>query len=98
MNLLKIIAAAAATTVIIAAFRDFEREEWLLPERAGRGRGAAPDEEEPVLGYDGMDQDTLADWIRSADLDEDTLRDIRAYESAHRDRGAVLSVVEELLG
>lgn len=98
MNLLKIIAAAAATTVIVAAFRDFEREEWLVPERQGRGRSTTPDEEEPILGYDGMDQDMLADWIRTADLDEGTLRDIRAYESAHRDRGAVLSVVEELLG
>lgn len=55
------------------------------------------EEEEPILGYDGMDVDTLVDWIERSDLDSATLRHVRAYEMRHRKREAVLSTVDELL-
>jgi hypothetical protein len=58
----------------------------------------SPGGAEPVLGYDGMDRDTLIDWLERADLDEDTLERIRRYEQANRNRGMVLQAIDELTG
>ena len=84
MRLLKVLLGAAAVGAVAFAFRDSVRERWLRP-------GGDDDEggvliaggEEPVLGYDGMDRDTL-------------LR-IRAYESANLSREPVLDAVDDLL-
>lgn len=100
MNLLKLALAGAATAVILTAFRDHERGRWLAPAGLGGMPEPLQPEEmpEPVLGYDGMDEDTLLDWIRAADLDEHTLRGIERYERATRDRGPVLDMLADLLG
>lgn len=98
MRTLKWLVAGAAVAVIAAAFRDFERGGWLSPATPVRQRLAGEEQEEPVLGYDGMDQETLIDWLSEADLDEDTLLDIADYESRNRSRQPVISAVEDLLG
>jgi hypothetical protein len=102
MNTLKWIVAGLLVGIAVSAFRDFERGAWLAP--------ALPDdeeeeeeeeevgEEEPVLGYDGMDQETVLDWIENADLDRSTLRRIIRYEEENRSREPVLEALEELLG
>jgi hypothetical protein len=81
---------------IAVAFRDLERGEWLSP--AIPRRGDSPGGEEPLLGYDGMDQETLLEWIPAANLDEETLRTIVRYERANLDRAPVLDVLEEMIG
>lgn len=100
MRLFKILLAGAAMGVILAAFRDFEHEAWLVPARLGGADGGDPDggEMEPVLGYDGMDVDTLLDWLGDAELDSDTVERMHRYELAHRGRDAVLSALEDRLG
>jgi hypothetical protein len=98
MNTLKLLLAGAAAGVILAAFRDFENAAWLAPSLPNAPAPAPADEHEPVLGYDGMDVDTLMDWLPEAQLDRSTLRRIRAYESAHRARRPVLSAVDDLIG
>lgn len=45
---------------------------------------------EPFLGYDGLDTDGVLAWIRDADPEPELLRAIRAYESTHRRRPAIL--------
>lgn len=105
MKLLKLLAATAAVTTIMLAFRDRESGEWIRPALdlggvPGGGDGAELDDEvdtEPVLGYDGMDVDTLIEWLDDADLDEETLLEIEAYERAHRNRGAVLEALGALM-
>ena len=96
MNVFKVLLGAAAAGTIVLAFRDFDGGGWLQPAVPG-GRWAEGDLlleedddeallEEPVLGYDGMDRDTLLAWLDDADLDEATLLRIRRYETAHQDR------------
>ncbi len=99
MRLLKMVLAGAALGVIVTAFRDFENETWLIPVRSGDGEdeGGIEDEPEPVLGYDGMDQDTLLDWLDGANLDADTLSRMHRYELAGRGREPVLSAIEDRL-
>lgn len=97
MRLLKILLASAAVGVIVAAFRDFENQAWLAPARAGAGTDEPADDTEPVLGFDGMDQDTLLDWLADADLDETTLERMHRYELANRGREPVLSAIEDRL-
>lgn len=95
MNLIKLIVGGAAVAAIAAAFRDFENRGWLTP---ALPRPAGYDlNEEPILGYDGMDQETLIDWLGDADLDRATLTRMRAYERANRNREPVLSAVEDML-
>ncbi len=101
MNLLRLLLGGAAVATILVAFRDFENDTWLPPGGEGRAATALPDgaeDEEPVLGYDGMDRDTLIQWIRDARLDEDTLIRIHEYEAANQGRDRVLQAVSELLG
>ena len=110
MRILKVLLGAAAVGAIVLAFRDFQREGWLRPALPGGERwddgddtGRLPGEEdeaeleEPVLGYDGMDRDTLVAWLDDADLDEATLLRIRRYEHATQNREPVLDKVDDLL-
>jgi hypothetical protein len=53
---------------------------------------------EPVLGYDGMDQETVIDWLERAGLDGETLRTVEIYERANRRREPVLETLQDLLG
>jgi hypothetical protein len=96
MDLLKFLTVGAVAGVVVAAFRDTETGGWLP--LGGYAGAAEIDETEPVLGYDGMDRDTLIDWLAAADLDRETLRDIRGYENAHHARRPVLNALEDLLG
>lgn len=57
----------------------------------------ADTDEEPVLGYDGMDRDSLVEWLRDASLDEETLLHIERYERAKGNREPVLDAVGDLL-
>ncbi len=101
-QILKLLVGVAAVGVVVAAFRDSGRQRWLRP---AMPFGGDDDEEgdvsaggqEPVLGYDGMDRDTLLDWLRDADLDRGTLLRIQAYESANEARGPVLDAIEDML-
>jgi hypothetical protein len=52
---------------------------------------------EPLLGYDGMDQETLIDWLSDSELDEDTIERILRYEEANRRRAPVLEALEGML-
>jgi hypothetical protein len=52
---------------------------------------------EPVLGYDGMDLQTVVPWLESANLDRSTLLRIRAYETRNEAREAVLDTLDSLL-
>ena len=96
MNLLKALVAAAAVGVIVVAFQDTETGGWLplggTPDRMGT------DSPEPILGYDGMDRDTLIDFLGSSELDRTTLLRIQAYEMANQGRGVVLDSIADLLG
>jgi hypothetical protein len=107
MSYLKVLLGAVAAGTIVLAFRDFEGGGWLQPALPGAGWDEGDllleeDEEgeldeEPVLGYDGMDRDTLVAWLDDAGLDEATLLRIRRYETAHEDREAVLDRIDDLL-
>lgn len=96
MNLLKTLLAAAAMATIVLTFRDWERGEWLFP--GGPEEMDEDEETEPVLGYDGMDRDTLITWLREARLDNDVLERVQRYERRNERRAVVLETVEELLG
>jgi hypothetical protein len=99
-RLLKVLVGVAALGVVAVAFRDTARGRWLRPALPGGGDEGdllIADGEEPVLGFDGMDRDTLLDWLADADLDRDTLLRIRAYESANLARESVLDAVDDLL-
>lgn len=98
---LKLLIGVAAVGVVAAAFRDTARRRWLRPavpfDDDDQGGDFTLGDQEPVLGYDGMDRDTLLDWLRDADLDRGTLLRIQAYESANLARGPVLDAVEDML-
>lgn len=101
-QILKLLVGAAAVGVVVAAFRDSSRQRWLRPALPGGGGDGedgydALGGQEPVLGYDGMDRDTLLDWLGEADLDRATLLRIQAYETANLARGPVLDAIEDML-
>lgn len=96
MNTIKWLLAGIVVGIVAVAFRDLERGEWLAPALPSRDRSVG--EEEPVLGYDGMDQETALDWISSADLEEEDLRRMLDYERANLNREPVVSTLEDLLG
>ena len=77
-------------------FRDFRGGPARSPATGAIGEYADTDEE-PVLGYDGMDRDTLIDWLRDAALDESTLLRIERYERSKENREPVLDAVTDLL-
>lgn len=101
-QILKLLVGVAAVGVVVAAFRDSSRQRWLRPALPGGDNDQDGYDtlggQEPVLGYDGMDRDTLLDWLGEADLDRATLLRIQAYESANLARGPVLDAVEDMLG
>ena len=97
MNLLKLLVAGVAIGVIVIAFRDSDQERWIAPPLRLTGEGEDEEEAEPVLGYDGMDVDTLVDWMDSAAPDRSTLERMRDYESAHLAREGVLAAITERL-
>lgn len=97
MNLLKALVAAAAVGVIVVAFQDTETGGWL-PLGGTEGDRMDADSPEPILGYDGMDRDTLIDFFGAAELDRATLLRIQAYEMGNQGRGVVLDSIADLLG
>lgn len=103
MKLWKLLFAGVAVGVIASAFRDFDNETWLVPAGVGgddEGDAGMEDDdevEEPILGYDGMDVDTLLDWLDSAELDRGTLLRMHDYEESHLAREPVLTAIDDLL-
>ena len=98
MNLLKLLVAGAAIGVIVIAFRDTDEGKWIAPPLSLGGPGEEDeDEAEPVLGYDGMDVDTLIDWMDGSAPDPATLERMRAYEAAHLAREGVLAAIADRL-
>jgi hypothetical protein len=101
MRFLKLLLGVAAVGVVAAAFRDSARGRWLRPAVPFAGDDedgeVGLDGQEPVLGYDGMDRDTLLEWLRDAELDRSTLLRIQAYETANLARGPVLDAVDDML-
>jgi hypothetical protein len=95
MNKLKWLVAGAVVGVIAIAFRDWERGGWLRP--AGLGLDVVDAEREPVLGYDGMNQEALLEWLDSAELDSPTLEKMISYEERHLAREPVLETLADLL-
>jgi hypothetical protein len=94
MKSLKWILAGLIAGVIIAAFRDFERSRWLAPAIPGEEEA---DDREPLLGYDGMDQETILEWLADSELDETTVESVIRYERSHLRREPVIEALEEML-
>ena len=95
MKTLKWLLAGLILGVIAVAFRDLERGEWLSPSGS---RDPFATDEEPVLGYDGMDQETLLDWLDASDLDDDTVDRVIRYEESNLRREPVLDALRERSG
>jgi hypothetical protein len=95
MKTLQWILAGIVIGVVAVAFRDFEQRRWLRPTLPTRT--APPNGREPVLGYDGMDQESLLEWLPEANLDSEVLNDMIRYEEANLDREPVLEALEEML-
>jgi hypothetical protein len=95
MKTLQWLLLGAVAGVVIAAFRDFDRGEWL-PVGGGHADDG-PDDEEPILGYDGMDQETLLDWLDDAHPDPATARKIYDYEVGHLRREPVLEALADFV-
>ena len=99
MNTLKWLVAGMALGVIAVAFRDFENERWLVPVGPWDAEDEGGEEdEEPVLGFDGMDVDTFLDWLGDAELDRDDLLRVQRYERTHLGREEVLDALADRLG
>lgn len=106
MRIGRVLLGAAAVGTIALAFRDFRNRGWLGPALPGAGGWTGDEDEagtgveemeEPVLGYDGMDRDTLVSWLDDADLDEAALLRMRRYELAAQNREPVLDKIDDLL-
>lgn len=99
MRLSRVLLGLVVVGAVAVAARELGPERLLRPRmrRFGEGEEEGFGDEEPILGYDGMDRDTLIDWLEDADLDEETLLRVRAYESAHMNRAPVLETLEDLL-
>jgi hypothetical protein len=97
MNFFKLLAAGTAAGIIMTAFRN-DHGQWIVP---GRGlsapSGAVDREREPVLGYDGLDDEALQDWLDTAVTDRAQLLRMIRYEAGHRGRQPVLSALVDQL-
>jgi hypothetical protein len=97
MNFFKLLAAGTAAGIIMTAFRN-DQGEWIVP---GRGpasvSGGDDSEQEPVLGYDGLDDEALQDWLETADTDRTQILRMIRYEAGHRGRQPVLSALVDQL-
>lgn len=91
------IAGLAMVGGAVLALRELTARGVLPRGGAAAGGELEPGGEEPVLGYDGMDRDTLIDWLSDADLDREALLRVRDYEAANRGREPVLEAVATLL-
>jgi hypothetical protein len=97
MKALRLLAGVVAVGAAVAVLRELAARGVLPGRRAAEEALPEAGGEEPVLGYDGMDRDTLIDWLSDADLDRETLLRIRGYEEANRGREPVLETVATLL-
>ena len=96
MRILNWVLAGIAVGVVASALLDPElRRRLTTARRNGSGIVA---ETEPVLGYDGMDQETLLEWLPDAGLDGETLENMLRYEEAHLHREPVITTLREMLG
>lgn len=96
MNLFKLLAATAAVGIILTAFREEEGEGWLLPGLGATG-GEGDEDREPVLGFDGMDVDTLLEWLEDSDVGRSELLRMLRYEAENRGRQPVLAALVDRL-
>jgi hypothetical protein len=96
MKILQWIVAGVLLGVIVSRLRRFVEEGAFAPVKAPEALEAGG--AEPVLGYDGMDQETLLEWLPAAKLDSETVEDILRYEEANLCREPVVAVLEEMLG
>ena len=94
MRALRLLVGLGLVGGAVVALRQVIARAGAAPARPG---AVEPGGEEPVLGYDGMDRDTLIDWLSDADLDREALLRVRAYEEANRARESVLEAVAALL-
>lgn len=100
MSAWKALLAGLAVGIMLIAFRDSEHGSWLKPAGLADRLPAPEDEDldqEPVLGYDGMDQETLLDWLDDSDLDGEMLMRTRWYEQRHLAREPVLDALDARL-
>jgi len=98
MNRLIWFAGGLLIGLVLSTLRDQDRGDWARAGQTSEGMdGDDGIEEEPVLGYDGMDQETLLDWIEGATLDDETIERMIRYESGNRRRAPVLDVLHDLL-
>ncbi|MEX0912320.1 MAG: hypothetical protein WD737_01315 [Gemmatimonadota bacterium] len=96
MDTVKWMLAGIAVGAAAVTLRELQRRRLLSP--ALPTGAVLADVEEPVLGYDGMDQETLLEWLEDAELDDSDVRRIMRYEEANFGREPVLEVLGELLG
>jgi hypothetical protein len=89
-----------AVGLVFASLRDVDRGDWVGPQDDEDRDDGGVDvyDQEPVLGYDGMDQETILEWIDEAELDEETLERLIEYEESNRRREPVLEALQDLLG
>jgi len=85
--------------LLLSTVRRMDRRELHIDEEAGDDRGGVGPgvSEEPILGYDGMDQETILEWVEEAGLDEESVERILEYEEATRRRQPVLDALHDLL-
>jgi hypothetical protein len=95
MRIPKLVVAGALLGATVGLLRVYLRHLSEAPLQAGGT--AILDEHEPVLGYDGMDVDTLLTWLADAGLDRETLSRMRDYEAQHLGREAVLAELDSRL-
>jgi len=92
MKTLQWMLAGVAVGLIIAAVRELRYRSL-----ASAALVSIADGPEPVLGYDGMDQEAILEWLPYAELDADLLEEIGRYEVATRAREPVLDLIDDLL-
>jgi hypothetical protein len=95
-RLLGVVTGIAAFAVTYAFLRS-RREVEGYERAAADGPDRFDSDEEPVLGYDGMDLQTVLPWLENANLDRATLHRVRAYERSSQQRQAVLDLIDDLL-